>query len=174
MNGYVDNDIRVDARLYTQELQRYLQQIQRERQGFTTLAADGLFGDSTTLAVRQFQQQQGLPEDGVADHDTWNAIVAEAVAIEEKNATPAGLTVYRRGQAPLQEGDTGDDVAILQIVLGALSALYSNLPSADPPDGRYSSNTAAVVKAIQQVSGLPPTGITDKATWNAIVRLYDR
>lgn len=174
MNGYSNNDIRVDERLYIEELQRYLQIIQWERQGFTTVPADGIFGSNTADAVRQFQRQEGLPDNGIVDHDTWNAIATEAAAVEERNAAPLGLGVYRQGQTPLQEGDVGDDVTILQIILRYLGSLYSDLPSVDQPDGRYSSNTAAVIRAIQQRSGLPITGITDKATWNAIVRLYDR
>lgn len=172
MISFISNDIRVDERMYVEELQRYLQIIQRDRQGFTTVPADGIFGGSTADGVLQFQRQEGLPADGIVDHDTWNALAAEAAAVEEKNAAPLGLRVYRQGQAPLQEGAVGDDVYILQIVLRYLGTLYGDLPPVDPPDGRYSANTAQVIRAIQQRSGLPETGVTDKATWNAIVRLY--
>ncbi len=174
MNGFRNNDIRVDERLYIEELQRYLQSIQRERQGFTTVPADGIFGGNTADAVLQFQRQEGLPANGVVDHDTWNAIAEVARDIAVKNAAPLGLRVYRQGQAPIEVGAVGDDVYILQIILRYLGTLYGDLPPVDLPDGRYSANTAAAIRAIQQRSGLPVTGITDRATWNAIVRLYDR
>ncbi len=174
MNGLGNNDIRVDERMYIEELQRYLQIIQRERQGFTSVPADGIFGGNTADAVLQFQRQEGLPANGVVDHDTWNAIVETARAIEEKNGIPLGLQVYRQGQTPIEEEAVGDDVYILQIVLRYLASLYGDLPPVDLPDGRYSANTAAVIRAIQQRSGLPQTGVTDKPTWDAIVRLYNR
>ncbi len=40
------------------------------------------------------------------------------------------------------------------------------------PDGIYGPETAAAVMAFQERAGLPPTGETDNATWNAIYREY--
>lgn len=174
MNDFTGNDIRYDERMYIEELQRYLQIIQRERQGFTTVPADGVFGGNTADAVLQFQRQEGLPINGVVDRSTWDAITEAARAIEEQNGTPIGLQVFRRGQPPLEVGAVGDDVYILQIVLRYLGSLYGDLPPVELPDGRYSANTATVIRAIQKRSGLPETGTTDKATWDAIVRLYNR
>ena len=168
------NDIRTDIRLYITELQRYLQAIERDRTGNTSFAADGIFGEKTTQAVRQFQQETGLPADGIVDHDTWNAIVRAAEQVAKKNATPLGLTVFRRGQPPLRPGDTGEDVFILQAVLRTLSNLYGDLPKVQDPTGRYSENTVALIRAIQKRSGLPVTGDTDRPTWDAIARLYDQ
>ena len=41
------------------------------------------------------------------------------------------------------------------------------------PDGIYGPETTAAVAKFQQLHGLPPTGITDQATWEAITREYE-
>ena len=41
-----------------------------------------------------------------------------------------------------------------------------------PQDGYYGSATAEGVREFQQQEGLPPTGVTDAATWNALYRTY--
>ena len=41
------------------------------------------------------------------------------------------------------------------------------------PDGIYGPETMASVSTFQSIHGLPPTGITDPATWDAIVSQYD-
>lgn len=41
------------------------------------------------------------------------------------------------------------------------------------PDGIYGTRTAAAVTAFQRKHGLPVSGITDQATWDAIVEVYE-
>lgn len=43
--------------------------------GFTGKAADGLFGEQTEQAVREFQRSRGLDDDGVVGPLTWAAIL---------------------------------------------------------------------------------------------------
>lgn len=40
------------------------------------------------------------------------------------------------------------------------------------PDGIYGPETMAAVTVFQRMHGLPPTGVTNQATWDAIVRHY--
>ena len=49
--------------------------------GFSVGSVDGVFGQGTDRAVREFQQWYGLPVTGVVDMDTANAIAAEYAAI---------------------------------------------------------------------------------------------
>lgn len=42
------------------------------------------------------------------------------------------------------------------------------------PDGVYGMETAAAVRAFQNLYGLPVTGEVDRATWDAVVREYQR
>lgn len=41
------------------------------------------------------------------------------------------------------------------------------------PDGIYGPTTMHAVSVLQRKNGLPPTGITDQATWEQIVKLYE-
>lgn len=43
--------------------------------GLTDEAADGLFGSRTERAVKEFQRQHGLLDDGIVGPATWNAIL---------------------------------------------------------------------------------------------------
>ncbi|MBS0346183.1 MAG: peptidoglycan-binding protein [Proteobacteria bacterium] len=44
------------------------------------LEADGLFGPSTEMAVRQFQQAHGLPADGIAGPQTLSVLLRDTAA----------------------------------------------------------------------------------------------
>lgn len=54
----------------------------------------------------------------------------------------------------------------LQIML---RVLQENAPI---PSGIYGQETEAAVRSFQLANGLPPTGRTDYATWNAVVCAY--
>ena len=59
-------------------LQSMLRLLQRHAGKPTTVVPDGIFGLETARAVREFQQQNGLPVTGAADLATWNAVVNAA------------------------------------------------------------------------------------------------
>ena len=59
-------------------LQSMLRLLQRHAGKPTTVVPDGIFGPETARAVREFQQQNGLPVTGAADLATWNAVVDAA------------------------------------------------------------------------------------------------
>ena len=170
MSHLWDNDITVDTRPYVIELQGYLRTIQRARQGSTTVPQDGYYGPDTTAGVRRFQQEEGLPPTGRVDAATWDALYRAYVAITAATQPPA--TIAGKGNAPLTEGDQGDPVLFLNAMIGRLAQVYNNLPSS-PPDSRYTAATAYAVRGIQTWAGLPVTGVTDTATWDAITTLYN-
>ena len=58
----------------------------------------------------------------------------------------------------------------LQTYLHGLAHFY-DLPAVTP-DGVYGENTASAVREFQQKNSLRPTGVTNTATWNAIVQAY--
>jgi len=60
----------------------------------------------------------------------------------------------------------------LQTMLRVLAEADSRLPTVIP-DGIYGPATTNAVAAIQRQSELPATGVTDKKTWDAIVKRYE-
>ena len=70
------------------------------------------------------------------------------------------------------ESFIGQPVRSLQTmlrVLGEYDDQYFNLV----PDGIYGQQTMAAVSNFQRLHGLPVTGVTDQATWEAIHAVYE-
>ena len=170
----VTNDITADEAVYIRELQRYLRSIQRAVQGYSNVPVDGIYGRDTELAVRSFQQSVGLPVTGDVDRLTWEALFASYQTVEYLNSNPYSVYAYRQGQPPLMVGTQNDAVYMLQIILRQLKNSYEDMPAVEPPTGLYSENTAAAVQSLQHRSGVNETGVTDKATWDRIITLYNQ
>ena len=60
----------------------------------------------------------------------------------------------------------------LQTMLRVIAESNELQPSVIP-DGIYGSNTMGAVSSFQRRRGLPVTGVTDQATWEAIVSEYE-
>ena len=60
----------------------------------------------------------------------------------------------------------------LQTMLRVIAEDDARLPTV-VPDGVYGPTTMQAVSAFQRQYGLPVTGITDQATWNQIVGIYE-
>ena len=70
------------------------------------------------------------------------------------------------------ESFIGQPIRSLQTMLRVIAENDSRQPSVIP-DGIYGTNTMTAVSAFQRRSGLPVTGMTDQATWEAIVSAYE-
>ena len=55
--------------------------------------------------------------------------------------------------------------------LDAIATVYTAIPRV-AADGIYGPDTAAAVREFQSIFGLPPTGVTDFATWYKISHIY--
>lgn len=66
----------------------------------------------------------------------------------------------------------GRPVRSLQTMLRVISEDDGRLPTV-VPDGIYGQTTMNAVSSFQRSNGLPTTGITDQATWEAIVMAYE-
>ena len=64
-------------KLSTGPLVTRLQNLLAER-GFNPGAVDGIFGDNTDSAVKQFQQANSLSVDGIVGPNTWKALCASS------------------------------------------------------------------------------------------------
>ncbi|MEE0946537.1 MAG: peptidoglycan-binding protein [Acutalibacteraceae bacterium] len=73
---------------------------------------------------------------------------------------------------PLRQGDSGNDVQIIQTQLNAIAKNYPAIPKIENPDGVFDGRTRDSVEKFQEVFFLEPTGIVDKATWYKIKRYF--
>lgn len=133
------------------ELQAFLR-----LQGYPVGAIDGKFGNLTQQAVRAFQHDHGLTEDGVAGTATRAAIRAMTQQAGFASLASAAGKVLRPGA-------TGVEVQELQ--------RWLKTAGHDPGtiDGKYGAKTTAAVKAFQQAhSPLAADGKVGAATRAAL------
>lgn len=70
------------------------------------------------------------------------------------------------------ESFIGQPVRSLQTMLRVIATHHQDIPYVIP-DGIYGKQTANAVSAFQRKFGIPVTGITDQATWEMIVSVYE-
>ena len=71
-----------------------------------------------------------------------------------------------------EESFVGQSVRSLQTMLRVIAEADGTIPS-PIPDGIYGQTTLNAVSAFQRYYGLPVTGITDQATWERVVEVYE-
>jgi peptidoglycan hydrolase-like protein with peptidoglycan-binding domain len=110
-----------------------------------TVTVDGIFGAKTATAVRAFQKDKHLTQDGDVGPDTWSALIIQ-----------------------VKQGNTGDAVRGVQEEFQ-----FRNL-SGDPTkgvqiDGIFGPETDDAVRGFQGAVGLDADGIVGPLTWRALV-----
>ena len=123
--------------------------------GYMSGTPDGKYGAKTTGAVKAFQKNNGLKEDGTAGPITLKALYS-GTAKEAPKGTAAATAVSSNGS--LKQGSTGTDVKNLQnklILLGYLTG---------KADGIFGRKTTAAVTAFQRANKLKADGIAGVKT----------
>lgn len=135
---------------------------------------DGIFGSQTEASVRAFQEIFGLTPDGIVGQATWYALVRLYTAVtslsELRSLGQQFYAINWEYPDPLELGDTGEKIKLLQYMLSVLSAYIPSIPSVTV-DGIFGPATRAAVVAAQGWFGLPQTGTVDDLTWDEI---YDQ
>lgn len=152
-------------RKHIRELQQYLQTVSMVCGRIPMVIPDGIFGTETAAAVRAFQREFGLPENGTADSATWNTLVR--VYRGYLNSAPRSYSIFPSSTYILREGDSGLLVHIVQAMLSDLSGSFDNL-SALGVDGVFGRKTAEAVRTFQKMTGLNQSGAVNSPTWNML------
>ena len=116
------------------------------------ISADGIFGNATESAVKQFQRQAGIRADGLAGPVTKQKLEH---AIATRNAP----------QSTMKLGSRGADVKKLQAWLNAKSPKGPGLVT----DGIFGMKTQTAVINFQSHAGLTVDGIAGKETLSALL-----
>ena len=111
------------------------------------LSVDGIFGNNTLNAVRDFQRVNSLTVDGLVGNNTWKTLLT--------------LPTYPL----LRQNYRGAYVRFLQ------QLLESNLYPVGTIDGIFGSRTANAVRAFQSANGLAVDGIVGPNTWAALTSI---
>ena len=153
-------------------LQRALRRLARVNENLPNVLVDGQFGNQTTAAVSAFQNQFGLPETGEADRATYDRVMEEYIKLLETHTEAKTLDAFPSPFFTVGEEDNNEIVYVIQAIVAGLANRFQNIKLAGVT-GVYDSETADAVREIQRISGLPETGIVDKATWDAMAALYE-
>lgn len=164
-----EGDTGIDVR----SLQYYLDVIAYFTDAVPDIDQDGIFGPSTTAAVKAFQTLVGLPADGIVGQQTWQRIQQAYGMILDM--LPRGIQENNAGIYPgyfLSLGMENQDVRNLQTYLRGIADYTGVIPPIEVT-GVFDEATRDVVAALQAQNGFPATGNVGPATWNLIRRLYN-
>jgi peptidoglycan hydrolase-like protein with peptidoglycan-binding domain len=124
-------------------------------QGYTSIAADGVFGVQTDDATKAFQRSRGLTADGIVGPATLRAAtVAAPSSAATAAAGVAAAAAAAAGAAPrvLKRGLSGPDVVAWQTFLRSRG--YTTVAL----DGAFGVATEDATKAFQKSAGLTADG----------------
>lgn len=157
---------------YVKELQYYLYIISAYYNDIPKISFDGVFGASTTTAVKAYQKVFGLTVDGIVGETTWQSIYARFTSLLNVDGPVYSLTVLPAPEYTLVETHGGAYTAYLQLMLDTISQFYTTVLPITDESGVYGSGTTASVKSFQREFQLPETGEADTQTWDEIQNVY--
>lgn len=156
---------------YVQEMQFYLDTVADFTPLVNNIGIDGLFGRGTRAAVINFQNLARLTPDGLVGQQTWNTLV-RAYKDTQRVDSPVVPPVVPWPGTFLRLGSRGEDVKSIQFYLNRIYQSSSNVQQLTV-DGIFGIATENVVLTFQREQGLIADGIVGKATWDAIVEVYN-
>ncbi|MCL2350819.1 MAG: peptidoglycan-binding protein [Defluviitaleaceae bacterium] len=122
---------------------------------------NGIFGADTQAAVRAFQKQFNLTQDGVIGRATWNYISRIYVAVKKLALLNSEGERLGIGKNPptttLRQGARGENVVQLQFLLNYIAQFYGSVPEV-VETGVFGAGTAESVTAFQREFGLTADG----------------
>ncbi len=137
---------------------------------------DGFFDESTTNAVRKFQEVFGLTPDGIVGRATWYRIQYIYNAVKKLfEVNSEGLRLSETPSAfpgTLSLGSQSPGVLAVQYYLSYI-ALFVGTVLSPTVDGSFGEGTRDAVISFQKTYMLEPTGEVDLVTWNRIENTYN-
>ncbi len=161
-----------DSNKPVRNLQRALRRLAKVNSDISDVVVDGQFGPQTTKSVTDFQRLYGLPPTGEVDEATFLRITEEYDKLLKTYTEGKTLDVFPSPYFTVELNDANEIVYIIQSIVIGLAGRFANI-NLDGVTGVYDSQTADAVREIQLLSGLEPTGIVDKQTWDAMAALYE-
>lgn len=112
----------------------------------------------------------GLAEQGLVPYEILQYYYGDDIDI----VSDAPVRVFSSSYPglALRQGDSGNDVQLIQSKLNRIARNYPNIPTITPVDGVFGKETDTAVKKFQQIFNLTPDGIVGNATWYKIAYIY--
>lgn len=135
---------------------------------------DGIFGNKTLNAVKEFQSANGLPVDGLVGRQTWDLMYNAVKGIYNTDYINLDYSIESTQPFPgktLIFGDSGEDVSYVQKLLNGIFRIFRTALPINV-NGYYDNSTVQSVNRFQLAYELPITGTVDEQTWNALNQQY--
>lgn len=132
---------------------------------------NGEYDDGSRNAIRNYQQNKGLPVTGITDIITWNSIRDDYDKEKTLRETVYIAPIPAEPMYSTNVGERSDAVIILQVILSALRSIYE-LPRVTI-SGVYGPETEDAVRIFQTANRLPSTGIADRITWKKLAEEFN-
>lgn len=127
----------------------------------------GVYNDKTRNKVVEVQLGEGIEPSGIVDLMTFNAIVdrfrKDGLITKTNNNAPL------EGNFPYEQGDFGNDTAILNSMLAAVIEKHG-IQLWRPKGGYYSRITVSAVKRLREIFNLPPGTHIDEIFYDRLKR----
>ncbi len=148
----------------TRQVQTYLLELFYAEEDLLHVTVDGIYGKETADAVSAFQRKHGLAVTGEVDDATFLLLYESYEAAREERTGESELipaVVF-----PLQMGDSGSYVRILQSVLDELLGIHI------PKDGFFGKATEDGIRVLQKRYGMSGNGKVSRGLWRRIAKDY--
>ncbi len=155
-----------DERAAIRRIQEYLHFIRdRMYHELPPLSPDGIYGEETRVAVKEFQRIVGITETGIVDIETNEAIFLKYHESLEIELIP----YFDAEEFPISLGSTGKAVEALNSLLITLRKRYLDLPRVNN-EGYFGKSTEKAIVEIEKILGYDPSGVVGAAFYNRIVK----
>ena len=152
-------------------LQTMLRVLGENDPAYVRIIPDGIYGPETLKAVSVFQRKHGLPVTGIADQETWEAVVAtyETALVEQDMAQE--LSIILNPKQVIRRGERHPHLYLVQAMLLVLAEVYESIGT-PIVNGILDDATQDALASFQFLSNLPMTGNLDKHTWKHLALQY--
>ncbi len=147
----------------------YVSQVQAALKllGYYNGEVNGIYNESTVIAISRFQEVANLDVDGIVGLATWVHLFPVTPPQSPPTTSPSNnnnSTSTATTLPILREGMQGEAVVKLQTRLIALGFLSGSA------DGSFGKQTLAAVQAAQANFNLIADGVVGAATWRALLQ----
>ncbi len=164
-----------------EEIQKMLVEIVNLYPSLPIITIDGIYGQNTVIAVKEFQKLNSLPQTGIIDEITMRKLSY----LHEKNREKFREELLKnkisevkknkkreddyldQSDNILSEGSIGEYVKSLQSYLNVVSNKYPTI-SLLRVDGIFGPKTKAAVMEFQRIFELKQDGVVGYETWNKL------
>lgn len=136
-------------------IQKYLFQIRKKYSNIPEIIISGTFDSNTVNAVKIFQRNFQIPDNGIVDEITWNKL----------NDIYVYVTNLPGFYPILQNGSQGESVKMIQSLLKRYGFYTGEI------DGFFGLGTEKSVKEFQKIKSFTVTGVVRKELWRLLEEL---